>query len=113
LRLAEGSGGLVVNGVRVGLPALHPQAGYVGVRPSNVKIFPVSQPDAIPGTVYVTEPMGYDQVIRVEAGDQLLNIKTPLSTGSFKIGQAVWVQPDWRTVHVFDQAGKRLKGEVR
>ncbi|MBN9389792.1 MAG: ABC transporter ATP-binding protein [Chloroflexi bacterium] len=110
LPLAPGATRLEINEAWLQLPPLPPEAGYIGIRPVNIQIFENAHPYAIRGTVYVTEPMGYEQVIRVEAGEQLLNIKTLLTTGTFSIGQTVWLQPDWTTIHVFDRSGQRLKG---
>ena len=45
-----------------------PRLGQVGMRPSEIRVLGRAQPSALAGKVYVAEPMGYDQIVRVETG---------------------------------------------
>jgi len=80
----------------------------LGIRPSDIRVLDRPDPSALPGTVYVTEPMGYDQIVRVEAAGQVVTARMPLDRGRFEIGQQVWLAPDWRRQHPFDPQGRRL-----
>ncbi len=92
---------------RVSVPPLPPGVRWVGIRPTRITLNPQPVGAAIEGKVYVTEPMGYDQVVRVDAAGHLINVKAPLVGNIYKIGQSVWLQPDWQARHMFDTAGKR------
>jgi multiple sugar transport system ATP-binding protein len=80
----------------------------LGVRPSDIRVLDRAEPASMAGTVYVTEPMGYDQIVRVEAAGQVVTARMPLDRGRFEIGQPVWLAPDWRRQHPFDAQGRRL-----
>lgn len=110
LRLPDNSGALQVDGTRITVPGLLTGARSIGLRPTDIRISPTVVPGAIPGRVYVTEPMGYDQVVRVEAGSDLINVKTLLAEGNFGIEQRVWLVPNWERRHMFDEDGIRLIG---
>lgn len=92
---------------RVSVPPLPPGVRWVGIRPTRITLNAQPVSGSIEGKVYVTEPMGYDQVVRVDAEGHLINVKAPLVGNTYKIGQQVWLQPDWQSRHMFDAAGKR------
>lgn len=105
-----GDGGaprVAVGSTRLAFPALSRQVTTVGVRPTQIRILTRAQDGAIPGTVYVSEPMGEGQVVRVDVGSRVVNVRIP-EVGTYALGQPVWLAPEWATAHRFDQAGKRL-----
>lgn len=110
LRLPDNSGALNAGGTRIPVPGLPSGARYVGLRPTDIRISHELVPGAIPGRVYVTEPMGYDQVVRVEAGGDMINVKALLAAGNLEIGQRVWLVPNWKRKRVFNEEGLSLKG---
>lgn len=85
------------------------QAKYIGIRPLDINIMSSKNLDLIPGTVYVTEPIGYDQVVRVMVGSKMINIKMPLENNTFAINQPVWLDINWKNGLIFDNDGM-LKG---
>jgi len=85
------------------------QAKYIGVRPFDINIVSTKNLDLIPGTIYVTEPIGYDQIIRVMVGTKMINIKMPLENNIFAINQSVWLDINWKNALIFDNDGI-LKG---
>lgn len=92
----------------VSLTAISAGARQVGMRPSEIRVLGRAQPSALAGKVYVSEPMGYDQIVRVVIGDQIVTARMPLDQERFEIGQPVWLAPDWRRQHLFDAQGRRL-----
>jgi ABC-type sugar transport system ATPase subunit len=105
----DGQADLVFAHTLVPIPSVPAGVEHVGVRPSDISILNRPEAYAIPGTIYVAEPMGYDQLVRIEAGSQIVNVRLPLAGNDYQIGQPVWMRPDWSKRHLFDAAGKRLK----
>lgn len=110
LRLPDQTGVLPIAGAAIPLPPRPHGVRYLGLRPTDLRISTEKVEGAIPARVYVTEPTGYDQVVRLEAGTELINVKVPLQDGTFTIDQRVWLVPDWRRVHLFDEEGKHIEG---
>ena len=90
------------------IPTLPGQVSRVGVRPSQIKLLSHPEPGALPGSIYVTEPIGYDQVVRVDTGSQIVSLVLPAEGQECKIGQQMWMLPDWNRSLWFDGAGKRI-----
>lgn len=105
----DGRADLVFAHTLVPIPSVPPGVEHVGVRPSDISVIDLPEPSAIPGTIYVAEPLGYDQLVRIEVGSQIVNVRLPLAGNDFQIGQPVWMRPDWSKRHLFDAAGKRFK----
>lgn len=99
------------NGSSVPVPALSAETRYVGIRPINLNISLEPLDRAISGEVYVAEPVGYDQIVRVQVGSRVINIQAPLTEGVFRIGEKVWLMPEWERSYHFDAAGQRRGGE--
>jgi ABC-type sugar transport system ATPase subunit len=83
-------------------------AMHVGIRPSDIRVLGRAEPSTLPGKVYVTEPMGYDQIVRVETAGRIATARMPMDQERFEIGQPVWLAPDWGRQHLFDGRGRRL-----
>ena len=111
--LKDGKPVISLDGTTVPLPAVPGGTGYIGIRPAHFQLSPSEAPGSLPGKVYVTEPMGYDQVIRVEAGEFLVNVKVPLVGNAYSIGQPVWLTPNWQATYLFDTSGQRMNGGYR
>jgi ABC-type sugar transport system ATPase subunit len=107
----DGRADLICAQIVVPIPAVPAGVKYVGVRPSDISILDQAEAHAIPGTIYVAEPMGYDQLVRIEVGDQIVIVRLPLAGNDYQIGQPVWLRPDWSKRHLFDGAGKSLQRE--
>jgi ABC-type sugar transport system ATPase subunit len=105
----DGRAVLVFAHTLIPIPPVPAGVEQIGVRPSDISMLPQPEPYAIPGTIYVAEPMGYDQLVRVEVGSQIVNVRLPLAGNEYQIGQPVWMRPDWKKRHLFEAAGKRLK----
>ena len=111
--VASDGSGIAVNGQVIAVPGLQDGAVSVGVWPTDVRPISSPTPGAIEGTVYVSEPLGYDQIVRLKAGNQIINIKTSLADGIYRINQPLWLMPRWDRIHLFDGNGARLKGVER
>jgi ABC-type sugar transport system ATPase subunit len=104
----DGRADLVFAHTLVPIPAVPAGVEHIGVRPSDISILDQSEAHAIPGSIYVAEPLGYDQLVRIEVGAQIVNVRVPLAGNDYQIGQPVWLRPDWSKRHLFDSAGKSL-----
>jgi multiple sugar transport system ATP-binding protein len=107
--LADSSSRISLGGTQIPLPGLQNGTKYIGIQPTDINLSSSTVKGAIPGKVYVAEPMGYDQVVRVEVDKHIVHAKASLEDGAYHIGQRVWLSPDWRRSHLFDVDGKRLE----
>jgi ABC-type sugar transport system ATPase subunit len=75
----------------------------LGIRPENVRVSNAQTDHWMPATVYVTELMGSETLVIVEANSQRLIARAP---GDFRAetGSAVWVDFDLTKAHLFDRA---------
>lgn len=91
------------------IPVLRAAAGHLGIRPTDIAVSPAPVDGAIPGSVYVAEPTGPEQVVKVDVDGELVTAKVPLASQVYGIGQQVWIEPRWDRLHVFATDGSRLK----
>jgi ABC-type sugar transport system ATPase subunit len=79
----------------------------VGVRPEDVTFVPPEEAD-LRGEVYVSEPIGREQVIDVRNGNVGMYVLAPAGM-SVTIGEQVGLRIDRQKLHIFDSSsGERL-----
>jgi len=106
----DDSGSIHIDELIVQSPeSLDPNIRILGVRPQNIYVSKDEKNNFFKGKVYVTEPLGYDQILKTLVGSKLINIKLPLEDYEFSINQEIWIRFDWDKVLMFEQSG-RLKG---
>jgi multiple sugar transport system ATP-binding protein len=105
---ADGRAALVFGKTHLLIQSIPPGVKHVGIRPSHIWLLNWPEPQTIPGSIYVAEPMGYDQLVRIDIGSQIVTVKLPLAGNEYQIGQPIWMRPDWNKRHLFDAAGKRV-----
>lgn len=79
----------------------------VGIRPEAISLSSTKEPQAMPGTVYVTEPQSNELIVEVELeGEAHLKVRADRDALGFepKVNQPVFVSLDPEAVHIFDQA---------
>jgi multiple sugar transport system ATP-binding protein len=75
----------------------------LGVRPEDVTVLWSAQGDALPAKVYITEPLGKENLLTLQLGRHL--IKASISGRmSANIDDQVWVRFDPAALHAFDSA---------
>jgi ABC-type sugar transport system ATPase subunit len=113
--LAARNGSFVVRAEGIEIPLAGPRvpraddagATTAGVRPEHVAIVPPGEGQAT-GEVYVVEPMGREQVVDVQIGQQRLHVIAPPGFAG-RIGDRVGLRFAQDQVHLFDNAsGDRL-----
>ena len=85
-----------------------PGACSLGIRPENVRVSNAQTDHWMPATVYVTELMGNETFVIVEANSQRIIARAP---GDFRAdtGSAVWIDFDLSKAHLFEKTtGIRL-----
>jgi multiple sugar transport system ATP-binding protein len=75
-----------------------------GLRPEDLRLAAPDTPGALPGEVYVVEPMGNETLVDVRIGGERLNVRAPRGF-SAPIGSAVGVTFDPANACFFDRAG--------
>jgi len=73
----------------------------LGVRPEDVTVLWSAEENALPAKVYITEPLGKENLLTLQLGKQL--IKASISGRmSANIDDQVWVRFDPEALHAFD-----------
>jgi multiple sugar transport system ATP-binding protein len=73
----------------------------MGIRPMGVAVSMTQNGSAIPGTVYIFEPLGEEAVLTVQIGNN--RMRTMVSPDlKVSIGQDTWLYFDPKRVHAFD-----------
>ncbi|HET6317126.1 MAG TPA: TOBE domain-containing protein, partial [Chloroflexota bacterium] len=79
----------------------------LGVRPEDLELVAPDQGD-VRGEVYVSEPMGREQVVDVRFGESAMWVLAP-ATYAGQIGDHVGIRVNSERIHVFDPgSGERL-----
>jgi multiple sugar transport system ATP-binding protein len=77
--------------------------GILGVRPEDVQLSPVEQPDWSPARVYVTEEMGNETIVVISDGSTQITARAPTGM-KLDFDTPIWyrLRPD--KLHFFDSA---------
>jgi len=87
--------------VRAALAGRQGQELILGVRPEDVNVAWSASQSALPAKVYITEPLGKENLLTLQIGKQL--IKASISGRlTAKIDDQVWVRFDPAALHAFD-----------
>ena len=80
----------------------------MGFRPEYTKLLFKEEPGAIPGTVYVVEPLGRDLIVHVKLNGDIVKVIAPPMT-KVEVGRRVWIAPVRERIHFFDKkSGKAI-----
>jgi multiple sugar transport system ATP-binding protein len=80
---------------------------YLGVRPEDLDVLSEPGPGAAPASVYVTEALGNETLVRLLVGEQELVARAE-PTYDAGVGQPVWVRPNMAQAHIFDGQTRTL-----
>lgn len=80
-----------------------PSEVRVGIRPTDVRLSEVSEPDSIRGEVYTIEPRGDGLILTVKLGDRLFRVE---STNDIKLrpGDMIVLKPEKERIHIFNKS---------
>ena len=73
----------------------------LGLRPEHVRLWSEARPGAVPGRVYVSEPVGNENVVVVRLGRQMLTARVSAEL-ELDYDQAVWVSAAAERMHFFE-----------
>ena len=116
MNLLEGTvngAAVLIAGNRVPLPSsavdqvVQGQKVTWGGRPEYLSLHTETQPDALPGTVTVSENLGAAILVSVEIDDHLLQVIVDEDIEP-KLGTRVWVTSEPRRTLLFDEDGARI-----
>jgi multiple sugar transport system ATP-binding protein len=88
--------------LRKGLQANGAVQVVLGVRPEDIGTRTESGCDGIPGTVYMLEPLGRENLLTIQVGDSMIKALAPPEV-CVKLDQPVWLTPNENHVHIFDR----------
>jgi multiple sugar transport system ATP-binding protein len=89
-----------------------PDLKHVGLQPEDIVMADPSAPDVVRGQVYVVEPAGISQVVKVRSAGRTLTMKVAGSTSVPAIGRPIAVRFDWTRAHLFDSRGIRISQAI-
>jgi multiple sugar transport system ATP-binding protein len=73
----------------------------LGIRPEDVKVHWEEQDCTIPATVYITEPLGKENLLTLKIEQHMVKASVP-GRVSTKLDERVWLEFDPEAVHLFD-----------
>ena len=75
----------------------------LGVRPEDIAVSTDARPDAVRATVYMSEPLGRENLLTLKVGDVLFKV---LASPDVRVAldQAAWLNFNAERVHLFDKA---------
>ncbi len=74
-----------------------------GVRPEDIGVSFGALPDTIPASVYMSEPLGRENLLTLKVGDAMFKVLASPDI-HVNLDQAVWLTCNEQRVHLFDQA---------
>ena len=118
---AEGRPRLVAPGFELPLPgklarqlaAAGADEVTLGIRPEDVELRAEPHPDAFPGEVFLTEPLGAGTLVHFRLGDHKFRVLVPReSRERWAAGERWWLRPDPDRIHVFLADGRSFRAEA-
>jgi len=79
----------------------------LGIRPEDVMVLWEEKEHAIPATVYVTEPLGKENLLTLKIGPHMIKASVPGRVAA-KLDQDVWLEFDPEAVHIFDGDSEKV-----
>ncbi|HYS14985.1 MAG TPA: ABC transporter ATP-binding protein [Burkholderiaceae bacterium] len=89
-----------------------PSDGFVGLRPENLAVRPAGA-GQVQGKVELVEALGAETLIYVSTGSKTPLVARQSMRPSVKVGDAVGVEIDAATVHLFDAQGRLAQSSAR
>lgn len=84
----------------------------LGIRPQNVEVYqsePKSNKEYYQSQVYISEPMGLDQIVHLRTGTDIIRSVVSIDM-KFNLDDKVWVNFSPQHIHVFDKSsGKAIR----
>ncbi len=96
-------GGTLIDTREPGSPTGLPGPGnvLVGIRPEHIEVVPSFDGGCIPARVVVLEPIGPQNLLTVQVGDEMLKVTTP-SEYRADAGQRIWLRFNSRRIRLMD-----------
>ncbi len=82
-------------------------AAAFGVRPEHLTVLTRPTPGSVPARVYVSEPVGSDTYLVLQAGAHRLTARAQAGS-AYTFDQAVWCTPDPHHLYFFTAAGQTI-----
>ncbi len=73
----------------------------IGIRPEHISLASAEEENAIPGEIYVVEPLGTETILNVKIGETVIKMKV-LKELILPVGERVWIKFDLDRIHIFD-----------
>ncbi|MCC6800106.1 MAG: ABC transporter ATP-binding protein [Anaerolineae bacterium] len=93
---------------RLERPPQDGQAITLGIRPEHITIHTEPRPFAIPGALYVVQPMGGETLVNVRVGSKLVTVRL-FQDEPPALPEKVWLEPALEWSFVYGADGARLQ----
>lgn len=75
---------------------------FLGFRPEHASLSTKSAPNAIPGVVWVIEPLGSEFLVNVKVGEEVVKVRVKELPSGLKADSTVFICIDQSRIYVFD-----------
>jgi len=93
---------------RLANPPRDNEAITLGIRPEHITIHTQPQPFAIPGKLYVVQPMGGETLVNVRVGTKLVTVRL-FQDEPPSLPENIWLQPALEWSFVYGADGNRIQ----
>jgi multiple sugar transport system ATP-binding protein len=80
----------------------------LGIRPENISVSAAETPGAIPGQVYVIQPLGGEWLVVMQVGDQLVSVRL-FQDDKPELDKTAWLSFDLDRTFLYDSEGELLE----
>lgn len=92
------------------IPADKTTVRTLGLRPADLQLVHETD-DSIPGTVYVSQPVGVEEIVKVDLGGLIVTVRRPLADRA-RIGAPAHLRVPWDRALCFGADGRLLDSGV-
>ncbi len=80
----------------------------LGIRPEHITLHPTETPQAFPGEMYVTQPLGAETLVILRVGEQSVSVRL-FTDEPPPLSGRVWLRPDPLRIFLYRASGELVK----
>ena len=79
----------------------------LGIRPEHLTLHASETPQAFPGELYVTQPLGAESLVILQVGDKTVSVRL-FTDEPPRLARRVWIQPDPNRIFFYRSSGELI-----
>lgn len=80
----------------------------LGIRPEHITLHPTEQPQAFPGEMYVSQPLGAESLLILRVGDKSVSVRL-FTDEPPRFSGRVWLEPDAKRIFLYRAGGELVE----